>query len=108
VLTRAIDVYFQCAHRQPLWLFNQDEFLTPNSCEELLLMILSVAIQYDPDQFSDDNMRSSEAYSDAARSLVMLRIANSSIDVSVLQALCLLAYFNLLSKCRDFYSSLLG
>jgi len=98
VVAKAIEVYFSCCHRQPLWLFDQGGSLSPDTCEELIFAILSLSIQYAPDDFLEAQLESPAAYSDAARSLVMLRIANASVVLSTLQALCLLAFSNLVCK----------
>ena len=94
---RAIDLYYMYAHRQPLWLFSRDA-LTVSSNEVLILVVLSIAAQHPSWSSSHEVLLSAETYSDAARSLIMSRIASASVDLYVLQALCLLAYSNKLGK----------
>lgn len=96
---KAIEVYFLCSHRQPIWLFEPPNKLSPDCSEEILLCILGLSIQYAESSFTEFQLQSSSAYNDAARSLIMLRIANSTVDLSVLQSLCLLSYSNLV--CGD-------
>jgi hypothetical protein len=98
VVAKAIDIYFLCSHRQPLWLFDPEATLSPNSCEELLLAVLGLSVQYAPDEFGGGHMGAPDAYNDACRSLIMLRIANSTFGLATLQALCLLAFSNLVGK----------
>lgn len=94
---RAIDVYYTYAHRQPLWLFSRDA-LTVNSSEVLLLVVLSIAAQHPSESSSQEALLPAETYSDAARGLIMSKVASASVDLSVLQALCLLAYSNKLGR----------
>jgi hypothetical protein len=60
--------------------------------------VLGLSVQYGPDEFTGTQLHPSDAYADAARSLVMLRIANASVNLSTLQALCLLAFLNLVGE----------
>jgi hypothetical protein len=98
VIAIAIDIYFSCVHRQPLWLFDYDGSLSPNSCEELILSVLSLSIQYAPSQFRGFQLQYPKIYSNAARTLVMHKIADGDIELSSIQSLCLLAFSNLVCK----------
>ncbi|KIX07126.1 uncharacterized protein Z518_05103 [Rhinocladiella mackenziei CBS 650.93] len=98
VITKAIDIYFLCSHRQPLWLFDPADALSPDSCEELVFAVLGLSVQYAPDDFVGAQIQAPEAYNAAARSLIMLRMANATVNFSTLQALCLLAFSNLVSN----------
>ena len=99
IISKAIEIYFLCSHRQPIWLFDPPIKLSPDCSEELLLCILGLSIQYAPETFAEFQLQTSSAFNDAARSLIMLKIANSTVDLSALQSLCLLAYSNLV--CGD-------
>ena len=94
MLIKAAEIYFMCAHRQPLWLFERHDNLIDDFCEELLLVLLSLAMQYAPSEFEND-LLSAKAYNEAAQGMVMLKIANGTIGFRSLQALCLLAFSNL-------------
>ncbi|KAK6369586.1 hypothetical protein LTS17_009492 [Exophiala oligosperma] len=101
VVSQAIGIYFDCCHRQPLWLFDPGDStsLSPDSNEELIFAVLSLSTQYKPDRFASGQVQSAHAYGDAARSLVMLRITNASTSLPTLQALTLLAFYYLV--CDD-------
>ncbi|OAL53983.1 hypothetical protein IQ07DRAFT_584576 [Pyrenochaeta sp. DS3sAY3a] len=94
----AIEIYYKNSHRQPLWLFNHGETLHLRSCEEILLTVLSIATQHPSRNSVQGTLSSPETYSDAARSMIMLRIASASINLPILQALCLLAYSGMLAN----------
>jgi hypothetical protein len=98
MVDRAIGVYFLCSPRQPLWLFDRGHTLSPDSAEELLLVILAISVLYSSDDVPAAELQSSQSYSDAARSLIMLRIANASVQISTLQAFTLLAFYNLVGE----------
>lgn len=97
LVSRGIDIYFLCSHRQPIWLFESPGDLSPDSREELILAVLAISVQYARDHLAGAGLLSPSVYSDAARSLIMLRIANASVDVATLQSLCLLSFSNLVS-----------
>lgn len=102
VLVEAIRIYFRCSHRQPIWLFEPRSQLSPDSSEELLLAVLGLTVQYAQESLSagsSTRLQTPSAYNDAARSLIMLKIANSTVDLTTLQSLCLLAMSNL--ACGD-------
>lgn len=106
----AISIYFRCGHRQPIWLFESSEELSPDSPEELLLTVLGLSIQYAPAEFDNVPVQAPSVYNDASRSLIMLQIASSSVSLSTLQALCLLVFSNLVLgdlQLASFHLSLL-
>lgn len=108
---QAINIYFLCSHRQPIWLFETRSQVSPDSPEELLLVILGLSTQYAPHQFSATELQPPASYSDAARSMIMLKIANSTVDLSTIQALCLLAFSNFVTGDKQlacFHIHLLG
>lgn len=97
VVDKAIDIYFRCCHRQPCWIFESRKDLTSNAAEELLLVVLGIGSQYEELDFGDGRLQSSSACTDAARTQILLKLANSTVDLSTLQALCLLAFANLVA-----------
>ncbi|KAM5378161.1 hypothetical protein ACJZ2D_004619 [Fusarium nematophilum] len=94
---RALDVYFKHIHRQPLWLFDVDFTLSPDFAEELICAIIALSMSYSISDFTYADLPGPDSYSEAARKLIMLKIANGSVGIQTLQALCLLAFFNLVS-----------
>lgn len=71
--------------------------LHQDTCDELLLMILAIGSLYDPDRFENYMLPTPQACSDAARDVIMSKVASGGLAIPVLQAICLLAFFNLLS-----------
>ena len=98
VLGKALNVYFRCAHRQPLWLFDDPGELYEDACEELQLVLLSIGVQYEPSNFTEPTILPARAYNDAAQGMIMLKIANGSIHLRSLQSLCLLAFSNMVGE----------
>ncbi|KAL2062476.1 hypothetical protein VTL71DRAFT_6742 [Oculimacula yallundae] len=87
IITRAIDLYFRHIHRQPLWLFDQESLPGPDTCDELIYVILALGLNYDIMEFSDASMKTPEVYSNTARRLIMLRIADGNMSLQSTQAL---------------------
>ncbi|KAI8653762.1 Zn(2)-C6 fungal-type domain-containing protein [Fusarium sp. Ph1] len=96
-ITRAIEIYFTRIRRQPLWLFDTEFPPTPDSSVELICVILALSVTYDDAGFSDSGLRSPLFYGNTARRLIMLKVAEGTVDLQSVQALCLLAFFNLIS-----------
>ncbi|RSL57628.1 hypothetical protein CEP54_008166 [Fusarium duplospermum] len=86
-ITRAINIYFTRIHRQPLWLFDTESPPTPNSSVELICVILALSVTYDDSGFSDTGLRSPISYGNTARRLIMLKVAEGSVDLQSVQAL---------------------
>jgi hypothetical protein len=80
-------------HRQPLCLFDEAELRSlPKQPEELVLSILALTTRFSSKAyFQRDKEAMAQRFYDAAKSLVMLRIANASVKFSTIQAICLLA-----------------
>lgn len=91
-------MYFKSIHRQPLYLFDSTCPVSSNSNEELLCVILALSTRYNSSEFTDTELQSPELYSNAARKLIMIKIADETVCLQTLQALCLLAFFNLVCK----------
>ncbi|KAF4472234.1 cytochrome P450 oxidoreductase [Fusarium albosuccineum] len=53
--------------------------------------------KFDALNFADSNLKSPDFYGNNARRLVMLKIADGDVSIQSLQALCLLAFLNVLS-----------
>ncbi|KAF4979960.1 hypothetical protein FDECE_17966 [Fusarium decemcellulare] len=97
IIGRAIEIYFERIHRQPLWLFEAESPPTPNSSEELICAILALSLTCSAMDFADSNLKSPDFYGNNARRLVMLKIADGDVGIQSLQVLCLVAFLNVLS-----------
>ncbi|KAH7123053.1 hypothetical protein EDB81DRAFT_813496 [Dactylonectria macrodidyma] len=97
IITQALNVYFEHIHRQPLWLFDPSSSPTPDNNEELICAILGLSLTYSPTTFTSVDLRSPDFYADNSRRLIMLKIADGNVKIQTLQALCLLAFFNVIS-----------
>ncbi|KAL4914515.1 hypothetical protein BDW62DRAFT_190270 [Aspergillus aurantiobrunneus] len=86
-IAKAIDLYLECCHRQPVWCLNIKELGNIESLpEELICSILALTTRFLRE--SEDGQR----YADSAKSLIMLRIANGTVELATIESLCLLAY----------------
>jgi hypothetical protein len=82
-----IALYFEYCHRQPIWCFERDEISDFASMhDELACSILALTLRY------SENADQAKLYANNAKSLVMLRIANGTVDLATLESLCLLSY----------------
>lgn len=92
-ISQAIELYFQYCHRQPIWCFGRAEVKDPSYIsEELVCSILTLTARFSQER---DEM---QHYGDTARTLVMLRIANGSVELETLESLCLLSYSSFLGR----------
>ncbi|KAM3497769.1 hypothetical protein MY10362_008888 [Beauveria mimosiformis] len=82
-----IRLYFEYCHRQPIWCFEYDDVGDFGQLsKELACSILALTARFSP-------MRERlEKYNSDAKRLIMLRIASSTVEVSTIESLCLLAY----------------
>ncbi|KAJ9199183.1 transcriptional regulator family: Fungal Specific TF [Paecilomyces variotii] len=87
LIATAISLYLDHCHRQPIWCFNLEELgdLASHS-EELLCSVLALTMR-----FSDERDQEYD-YAENARGLVMLRIANGTVELATIESLCLLSY----------------
>jgi hypothetical protein len=88
-----IDVYFKYCHRQPIWCFEREEIgdyaILP---EELACSILALTSHFSK---SRDQQR---LYGDNAKTLIMLLIANGTVELTTIESLCLLSYSSFIGK----------
>ncbi|RGP77227.1 sarcosine oxidase [Fusarium longipes] len=89
--TKAVEFYFRHIHRQPLWLF--DEHLQDAS-DDLIYALMALFTIYHASSLDGEGLESPDAYYKAARTAVMLTIAQGSMTIRSSQTLCLLAYYN--------------
>lgn len=97
-MSDAVKIYFRHCHRQPLWLFNSETDLLENGSDEVVPVILALALCCDTNLISRDAALSPEGCVDTARSSIMMAIANGSVVFGTMQTLCLLAYYNYTGK----------
>ncbi|KAF7544082.1 hypothetical protein G7Z17_g10228 [Cylindrodendrum hubeiense] len=82
-----IDLYFKYCHRQPIWCFDREEVSDYASIpEELACSILALTSRF------SDNRDQAQLHGNIAKSLIMLRIANGTVDLTIIESLCLLSY----------------
>ena len=93
MIAEAIALYFQYCHKQPLWLFDVDDFLIPEkSRSEVIFGILCLALRYSSNPFLEGRTdKLCRHYAEAARSYAMFRISQGTVDLSTIQTFCLIA-----------------
>ncbi|EPS29317.1 hypothetical protein PDE_04266 [Penicillium oxalicum 114-2] len=90
-VSQAVDLYFQYCHRQPIWCFDREEVKdTSYISEELVCSILTLTARFSTER--EELLH----YGDSARTLVMLRIANGTVELETIESLCLLSYSSFL------------
>ncbi|CAM1506046.1 Fc.00g056870.m01.CDS01 [Cosmosporella sp. VM-42] len=86
-IATGISLYFKYCHRQPIWCFEREEVSDYGSLpEELACSILALASRY------SEKVNKSQLYSKNAKTLIMFRIANGTVDLTTIESLCLLSY----------------
>lgn len=86
-LAAGVNLYFKYCHRQPIWCFEREEVEDPDSLpEELASSILALT-----SRFSDRRDRI-QLYGNNAKTLIMLRIANGTVELATIESLCLLSF----------------
>ncbi|KAF6833200.1 C6 transcription factor [Colletotrichum plurivorum] len=82
-----LNLYFKYCHRQPIWCFERDELGDHRGLpEDLASSILALTSRFSEKR---DHL---QLYSNNAKTLVMLRIANGTVDLTTIESLCLLSY----------------
>ncbi|KAJ6172868.1 hypothetical protein N7485_005680 [Penicillium canescens] len=96
VIVESFDLYQQYCHKQPLWLFDEDDLSTPEICpQEIIFGILGLALRYSSNPFVEGRVdQMCRQYTEAARGNIMLRIAQGAVQLSTIQSLCLVALAN--------------
>ncbi|KAI6360758.1 hypothetical protein MCOR25_006645 [Pyricularia grisea] len=83
----AMELYFKYCHRQPIWCFERDEIGDPETLpEELTSSIMALTARFSRRRVN------TQLYSSNAKTLIMLRIANGTVDLFTIESLCILAY----------------
>ncbi|ODA79295.1 hypothetical protein RJ55_04888 [Drechmeria coniospora] len=88
-MATSIELYFKYCHRQPIWCFEREDVgdygAIPGD--------LACSIQVLTCRFSEKQKQmQQQLYRDKARSLVMSRILNGSVELVTVESLCLLSY----------------
>ncbi|KAF3398370.1 putative dioxygenase subunit alpha YeaW [Penicillium rolfsii] len=93
MISKCIALYFQYCHKQPLWLFDPEDFSNlAGTPDEIILGISSLALRYSRSHILDGQVdRQCRQYAEAAQSLISIRIARGKVNLSTMQALCLIA-----------------
>lgn len=93
IVEECIALYYQYCHKQPLWLFDPDDLSRPENCrDEVVFGILTLALRYSDNPFLEGRTdQMCRQYAEAARSLIMFRISQGTVDLSTMQSLCLIA-----------------
>jgi hypothetical protein len=94
-ISQAVDLYFQYCHRQPIWCFDREEVKdTSYISEELVCSILTLTSRFSQER------EELQHYGDSARTLVMLRIANGTVELETIESLCLLSFSSFLGMYK--------
>lgn len=93
MISKCIALYFQYCHKQPLWLFDPEIFSNLSDIpDEVIFGISSLALRYSRRHIPDGQVdQLCRQYVEAAHSLISLRIARGRVNLSTMQALCLIA-----------------
>ena len=92
-----INLYFKFCHRQPIWCLERDDIEDYASLpEELAYSILALTSRF------SDKRDQMQLYGNIAKTLVMLRIANGTVDLTTIESLCLLSYSSFIGKRSRF------
>ncbi|KLU87960.1 C6 transcription factor [Magnaporthiopsis poae ATCC 64411] len=89
-VSAAVDLYFKYCHRQPIWCFERHEIGDPETLpEELTSSIMALTARFSQQPVD------TQLYISNAKTLIMLRLANGTVDLYTIESLCLLAYSSL-------------
>ncbi|KAJ9199138.1 transcriptional regulator family: Fungal Specific TF [Paecilomyces variotii] len=96
VVFDVVQQYFTYCHRQPLWLFDDNDIPSLVNCtEELIFSLLALAARYSSHAYFDGQSQVfAHKYGEIARGLIMFRIAQGTVKLTTIQSLCLLALAN--------------
>ena len=92
-IAEGINLYFKYCHRQPIWCFERGEVSNYGSLPvELGFSILALTSRF------ADKRDHRPLYGNNAKTLIMLRIANGTVDLTTIESLCLLSYSSFIGK----------
>ncbi|KAJ5298101.1 hypothetical protein N7508_008350, partial [Penicillium antarcticum] len=100
VIFESFDLYRQYCHKQPLWLFDESDLLAPEIySQEIMFGILGLALRYSNNPFVEGRVDElCQQYTEAARGIIMLKIARGGVQLSTIQSLCLIALANFIAE----------
>jgi hypothetical protein len=100
VILESFSLYRQYCHKQPLWLFDEDDLSVPDLFpQEITFGVLGLALRYSSNPFVEGRVdKMCRQYSEAARGSIMLQIAQGSVQISTIQSLCLVALSNFIGE----------
>lgn len=86
-IAAGIGLYFKYCHRQPIWCFEREEVSDCSRLpEELAYSILALTSRF------SDKRNQVQLHGENAKTLIMLRIANGTVEITTMESLCLLSY----------------
>ncbi|CAJ0552212.1 Ff.00g061910.m01.CDS01 [Fusarium sp. VM40] len=97
VLEDVINAYFQYCHKQPLWLFNQEDFSSIQDCSEgTLLTLLALASCHSKHPFFQGRLHElGHTYAQAAREGILQQVGEGKVSITTIQNLCMLTLANI-------------
>ncbi|KAF5008247.1 hypothetical protein FDECE_5483 [Fusarium decemcellulare] len=101
-VSKAVDLYFELCHRQPIWCFERQDLEQMSEIpEELLYSILELTARFLPD-------RGPQTYGDTARGCIMQRVATGTVQLETIESLCLMSYSSFIDGNLDLGQFYLG
>lgn len=94
-VSRAIQIYFQRCHRQPIWCFEREDVRDPASLPDELIYSIFALVS----RFFSIRRSQFQRYGNEARRLIMLRLANGTVALPTIESLCLLSYSSFTGEC---------
>ncbi|KLP13107.1 uncharacterized protein LW94_6608 [Fusarium fujikuroi] len=97
VLEDVIGAYFQYCHKQPLWLFNREDFSSMQDCsEETMLALLALASCHSKHPFFQGRVHElGQSYAQSAREGIMHQVGEGKVSITTVQNLCMLTLANI-------------
>lgn len=92
-MATGLDLYFKFCHRQPIWCLEREDIDDYGSIPgELACSILALTSRF------SEKRNDLQVYGNNAKTLIMLRIANGTVDLTTIESLCLLSYSSFIGK----------
>ncbi|KNG88525.1 putative C6 transcription factor [Aspergillus nomiae NRRL 13137] len=85
-IAKAVDLYFELFHRQPIWCFDRQDLESYSEIpSEIVWSTLELTSRF-------SRQRDQPGYGDSARRSIMHRITNGTVELETIESLCLLSY----------------
>ena len=97
------ETYLSCCECQPLPLFEPTSFVQsfPNREPEVIYSVVAIVSRFGPaSQFADENFFDHTVNAGKAYNLTMQRVVDGTVELSTLQALCLLVLYYFDGQCN--------